>query len=46
MSNPSSFNEYTPTFIERSSIHDLCSKQIASLIKKENWIQPTDSIMV
>ena len=46
MSNPSSFNECTPTFIERSSIHDLCSKQIASLIKKENWIQPTDSIMV
>ena len=40
------FNQTAPVFIQRSSIHDLCSKQIASLIKKQKWIKPTDSIMV
>lgn len=40
------FNQTAPVFIQRSSIHDLCSKQIASLIKQQKWIKPTDSIMV
>ena len=40
------FNQTTHVFVERSAIHDLCSKQIGKFIAKKRWIQPTDSVMV
>ena len=40
------FNKTTQVFVERSAIHDLCSKQIGMYIAKNRWIHPTDSVMV
>ncbi|KAK8824857.1 hypothetical protein WA538_005523 [Blastocystis sp. DL] len=39
------FNKTTQMFVERSAIHDLCSKQIGEYIARKGWIRPTDSIM-
>ena len=40
------FNKTTQMFVERSAIHDQCSKQIGEYIARKGWIRPTDSIMV
>ena len=40
------FNQTVPQFIETSTIHDLCSKQIGSAICRKGWITNDDSVMV
>ena len=42
----STFDGAVPTFILTESIHDLCSRQIARAIKKNEWLKEEDSVMV
>lgn len=48
MDTPSAslFDNVASEFVERQSIHDLCSKQIAECIKGKEWIKTSDSVMV
>lgn len=45
-SNPSLFDNAASQFVERQDIHDLCSKQIASFIKRSGWVTCDDHVMV
>lgn len=40
------FDGAVPTFILTESIHDLCSKQIARVIKSNQWLKKEDTVMV
>lgn len=40
------FNQTLPKFIERSAIHDLCSKQIGNVILRRNWVTKKDEVLV
>lgn len=40
------FNQTLPKFIERSAIHDLCSKQIGNVISRRGWVTKKDDVLV
>ena len=45
-SNPSLFDNAASQFVEIQDIHDLCSKQVASFIKRSGWVRSEDRVMV